>query len=581
MRKLIHWLQAGCKPVSPLSLKIPSVAISLGLSLAVPLYFGLLTLLHARTSGPIIQDDARLHIVWLQQLIDPALFPQDAIADYYTAIQPLGFQALYGLAAALSIAPLLFAKVVPTALALIATVYLFRVALLIFPVPLSGLLVTLVFNQNIWLKDDLVSATPRAFVYPLFAAFLYYLLRNMRWLSLLTLGLQGLFYPQMMLVSLGLLTLRLLKVRAAKQLQRDIAFWGAALVITAGLLVLFSHRTAAQVGPLVSLGDMTTMPEFQADGRREYFGVSPLHFAFAGASGLRFPLFPPIICTGALLPLMLRKRWTVPITREVVVLPQLFFSAVALFLLAHGLFPRLYLPSRYTFYSLRCLMAIATGLVLTLLLYWFCWNWRPQERHWKWREGIQVGLSAALAIAVIVVPAVPAIFLPCHGWVEGEFPGLYGAIAQTPKETLVASISPEADNVPAFAQRSVLVGREFALPYHSAFYDIMLQRMADLVAAQYSAEVGPLVAFIQTYGVDLWLVDRQFTEPEYLTQQDWLMRSSIGDQITPLALQLAQGRQPALRQFLPTCDVFVDDEHILLDTACIVRRAKLGEFAEI
>jgi len=38
------------------------------------------------------------------------------------------------------------------------------------PVPTAGFIATLLLNQSLWMKDDLVSA-PRAFVYPLFLAF--------------------------------------------------------------------------------------------------------------------------------------------------------------------------------------------------------------------------------------------------------------------------------------------------------------------------------------------------------------------------------------------------------------------------
>ncbi|MGF1516092.1 MAG: hypothetical protein ACFB5Z_20670 [Elainellaceae cyanobacterium] len=595
MRKLITKFIAGLASrhsPSPLSLKAPYVALSLGLSLITPLYFGLVTLIYTTTSGPVIQDDARLHVVWLQRLVEPALFPQDAIAHYYTAIQSAGFQAAYGLAAALGIAPLTLAKILPLGLALIATGYLFWVALLILPVPLSGLLVTLVFNQNIWLKDDLASATPRAFVYPLFAAFLYYLMRDARGLGLLTLGLLGLFYPQMMLVALGMLTLRLLGQVRSPQRWRDGAFWLLALGLTAGLLLTFSHRTEAQVGPLVSLDEMLVMPEFQAGGRRPYFGVPLLGFAFAGASGLRLPLFPPIIGVGLLLPVLIwRRHWgSFQITEQASVLVQLLVAAMALFLLAHGVFPRLYLPSRYTFYSLRFLMAIASGLLLTLAVQQTSVWLARRSSPWTWRDRGRAYLGGALAIAIVVLPAIPAVFLPCHGWVVGQAPGLYEAIKAHPassapqsvapsagqgsKDTLVASLAPEINNVPAFAQRSVLVGEEFALPYHSVFYDLMQRRMTDLLAAQYSPEPADLTAFIQAYGIDLWLLDRRFAEPDYLMQQDWLINSAVGGEVAEVVRKLRLGLPLALAQSIPACNIFSEADLILLDAACIAKRAK-------
>jgi hypothetical protein len=226
-----------------------------------PLYFGLISLYHVASSGDLVQDDARLHIVWLHRLMDPSLFAGDPIATYYTAIQPIGFKGFYGLVAALGIDPVAFALVVPLILALVATVYLFWVALLILPVPMAGVLTTLLLNQNIWIKDDLISAAPRAFVYPIFSAFLYYLLRGSQVGILVTLLLLGLFYPQMMLVALGLLTLRLFQWRGlgwrglVPKLSRrqDYGMWLVALLLTVGLLLLFSTQVGQQVGRLTTL----------------------------------------------------------------------------------------------------------------------------------------------------------------------------------------------------------------------------------------------------------------------------------------------------------------------------------------
>jgi hypothetical protein len=58
----------------------------LGVSVFVSLYFGIISLGYALSQDYLIQDDARLHIVWLQKFINPQLFNHDLIADYYQAI---------------------------------------------------------------------------------------------------------------------------------------------------------------------------------------------------------------------------------------------------------------------------------------------------------------------------------------------------------------------------------------------------------------------------------------------------------------------------------------------------------------
>ena len=584
----MNFLAVGFRDGSP-SLKTPGVAFWLGISLIAPLYFGLLSWFYAATSGDIVQDDARLHIVWLQRLIDPDLFPNDPIAHYYKAIQPIGLKLVYGVAASLGIEPLIFARIVPLGLALITTIYIFWVAFWILPMPISGFLATLILNQNIWLKDDLISAAPRAFTYPLFAAFLYYLLRGSRLPCLLMLGLQGLFYPQMMLVSLGMLTLRLVDWNGWKsRLSRwgtEYGVWLLALGMAGGILLTFSGFVEDQVGRLVTLAEMKSMPEFYVNGRVGYFGRSLLSFIFDGASGLRFPLFPPIILVGALLPLWFMKSSTsgssksslAPrtrrsgITHHIAILPQILLSAVGLFLLAHALFPGLYLPSRYTYYSTRFVMAIAAGIVLTLITrqVWCWWLKHQRGNSWTVRRRIQGGLVVGLAIAITTIPAIPAIVLPCQGWIIGETPGIYRLLAQLPKDTLVASLTSEIDNVPAFSQRSVLVGAEFALPYHVDFYDLMTERMADLVDAQYSPDLTTVKSFIQHYGIDLWLVDLDFVNPDYLTEHRWLMNSGLKDQAMTVVQDLRQGMQPALSRMMTSCEIFREGHLVVLDAPCL------------
>jgi hypothetical protein len=534
------------------------------LSLAVPLYFGLISLHYAFSQNYVVQDDARLHIVWLQRFVYPDLFPADRIAQYYQTIQAAGFKAFYWIMAQAGIAPLLLAKLLPTVLAIIATAYLFHLTLLLLPVPACGFLTTLLLNQNIWLKDDLISATPRAFIYPLFTAFLYYLLRPSPVPLLIALTLTSLFYPQMALVELGILTLRLWSGSGKP------ALWLTAVMLVGITVLPFQQQIKAQFGEILTAAQMQQMPEFGLNGRREYFGVDPISFAFRGASGLRLPLFPPILWASLGLPFLLRTQLpTVKlITSEIKLLLQIGIASVTLFLLAHLLFPKLYLPSRYTFYSLRIVMPIAAGIVLWVgLAAGWRW-WRRQAQLQRWQK-VSVGLVSLFTVAVVVIPAIPPLFLSCQGWVIGTQPQIYRFLAEQPPDSLIASLTPETDNLPAFTQRSVLVSRELALAYHPAFYDTMQQRIVDLLAAQYSPDLATLQAVIQKYGIDFWLIDQQFASPNYLAQQDWLLNSSFASSVQATIRQLEQGSVPAISQTLASCADISENNLIVLKATCI------------
>ena len=518
------------------------------LSLVAPLYFGLISLAHG-WGDYWVQDDARIHIVWLQRLIDPELFPHDLIAQYYQSIQAVGFKLFYAAFAKLGLPPLILAKLLPTGLALIATVYLFELTLLFLPAPACGFWTTLFLNQTIWLKDDLISATPRAFFYPLLLAFLYYLLRRMPLLLLLTVGLTSLVYPQLALVELGVLALRL-------RSRRDCWLLAAAGLLVA-VTVLPFQQAAQQFGPLATAAQMQQMPEFGPGGRREYFGVSPLRFWLQGASGLRLPLFPPILWLSLGLPWWQRR--TAEISAEIKLLVQLLLVSLGLFLLAHLLFPKLYLPSRYSFYSLRVVMATAAGIVMFLAI----------RSLWSKLRGMPRLLAGLLIALVIGLPAVPAIFLPVQGWVAGNYPMLYHWLASQPKTTLIASLSSEADNLPTFTQRSVLVSRELALAYHPAFYAAMQQRIIDLLGAHYSTDLADVQAVIRKYELNFLVLDTEFATPEFLADQDWLVHSSFQAVVLDRIRLLNAGVVPALTQTIQPCTTLREKNLQILDAACI------------
>ena len=246
----------------------------LGMSLMIALIYGLLGMQQAFSGDYMVQDDARQHVFWMQRFIDPDLFPQDWIADYFQSVAPAGYRFVYQAAADLGVNPMVFNKVLPTVLALVTTGYGFGLCLQLFPIPAAGFTAMLFLNQLLWSKDDLISATPRAFFYPLFLAFLYYLLRRSLWPCLVALGLQCLFYPQTALLSCAILCVRLLAwTGRTLRLSRDrqaIQFAIAGLCLSAILLLPYA-LTTSDFGPIITLAEAKPMAEFGSDGRASFF----------------------------------------------------------------------------------------------------------------------------------------------------------------------------------------------------------------------------------------------------------------------------------------------------------------------
>src|SRR4051812_46546763 len=90
-----------------------------------------LALRQAFSSEYVLADDVRQHVFWMFRFVDPGLFPNDPIADYFQSVAPPGFSALYRLLAACGIDPLLASKLIPFALGLLTAAYFFRAAFLL------------------------------------------------------------------------------------------------------------------------------------------------------------------------------------------------------------------------------------------------------------------------------------------------------------------------------------------------------------------------------------------------------------------------------------------------------------------
>ncbi len=568
-------------------------------SLTCAAMFGLIGLRKAFSSPYVIQDDARQHVFWMQRFLDPQLFPNDLIADYFQSIAPAGYKTIYQLAAAIGIDPMVFNKLLPIMLGLIATGYCFGVCLQLLPIPAAGFVSTLLLNQSLWLKDDLVSGTPRAFMYPLFLAFLYYVLRRSLFPCLVALALQGLFYPSAMLISAGILVVRVVRWEAGRLRlscdRRDYLLCTTGLGVVL-LILLPLMLESSQFGPATPVAEARMMPEFADAGRARFFLNSPFEFwLYADRSGLfpyewsRLPYFYlPLLLLGLTLLLLyeLRHPSRFPLVRQITsniaVLAQLALVSLGLFIAAHALLFKLYLPSRYTQYSIRILTALA-GAIAVIVLLDAIFRWVGDRTHSQSvkRQFWGLILTALLCAALIFYP----VLLKASGfplprtllYIAGEASELYQFFLQQPKDTLIASLAPRTEDLPSFTKRSILVSREHALPYHKGYYSQFRQRASDLINAQYSPELDQVQGFIQKYGVDFWIVDRAYLTaysgqnfsqkqaPPELNNR-WLKQYSATAEVLR---QWEQGIIPVLPRIAERCSVFQTKDLVVLQATCI------------
>ena len=515
-------------------------------------------------SGYTIQDDARQHVFWLQRLNDPDLFPNDAIADYLSSVAPAGYKFLYWLANSVGLEPFTFNKILPLLLGIGNSIYCYLVTIEIFPVPMAGFLTSLLLNQNLWLLDDLVSGTPRAFFYVLFLGFVYYLLRRELLPCLLFIVLQSLFYPQTVLISAGVFSLNLVTQK------QEPYFYLVGLVTAVITLGIYKLQTG-EFSEVITLETARQLPEFYPGGRSEFFSDNPWHFWLSARRSGFFPFewqYSAMWLYGLSLPIVSQFPRKFPLVRhlnaKVKIIGQMLLTSLGLFCLSHVMLFRLHLPSRYSQHTWRIAIALATGMALTLLLHQLVQKITP--------SAIVKGVIIAIALSIILYPTYAVQSYSYRlGYVTGKAPQLYQFLQQQPKDVVIASLSSEADFIPSLARRTVLVSAEYSIPYHLDYYAQMRQRAKDLIQAQYTSSQAVLNRFIRQYRVDLWLLDRQAFAVDYLTNNSWLNQF-------PLAVQSAiaslQDTQPVIMSQSDRCSIWQTTELKLLDAKCLLKEER-------
>lgn len=560
-----------------------------GLALALAALYGAPDLRVAFSGPYVVQDDARQHAFWTRRFVDPALFPHDPIADYFQDVAPAGYALLYRAAAAAGLDPVVFGKLLPLPLAVVSAGYAFGLAARVLPSPVAAFTAALFLSQQLWLTDELPAGSPHSFAVPLLAAFLYYLARGAKKASLVCLALQGLVYPHVLLVSCGTLVLGLVRLEGGRpRLSRERSDWllCAAGLATAAASVLPFALSASRYGPTVTAEAARRMPEFFAGGRAPFFDLhesavdrwvndmrSGFLAKFFRAAGPYVYAGRPMLWGGLLLPVLLAVRRAFPgaasrtfplvsrVTPTAGVLLRAGLASLLLFAAAHALLFELHLPSRYSRFSARVVLAAASAATWTILGDALL---RRLPRRGPGRMAVLLAAAAA-ATAFILTPFFQR---PGGSYVAGESPALYRYLAAQPKDALVATLSPEADNLPTFARRSVTAGPLFAIPYQLGYYEPFRRRVLDLLRAEYAEDPRVLREYIRASGVDFILLDRWSFRPRWLLRDSWVRQ--YRPLVEELASRMERGERPALEGMAERCAALETEKLILVDANCLL-----------
>ncbi|NEP08122.1 MAG: hypothetical protein F6K34_27125, partial [Okeania sp. SIO4D6] len=357
-----------------------------------------------------------------------------------------------------------------------------------------------------------------------------------------------------------------------------------AIGLTTGFFVLLPYAlNTSEYSPIITLAEAKNLPEFWPGGRASFFSNNSFDFWLTGdRSGIIPPewlsqsFLPPQVWAGLLLILLslkyFSKYFPLPkkITHKIILLPELLLASTGIFLAAHFLLFRLHHPSRYSQHSLRIIMALAGGIAFTLIIDFVWHKFRLLNQSSKTKPVAKIK-TISIYIVLILLLLYPALTnnFPVTNYVVGKVPQLYEYLAQQPSDIRVASLALEANNIPTFAQRSILVGSEYALPYHQGYYREIKQRAKDLIQAQYSPDLKQVQNFIEKYGIDFWLLDSQGLTLEYVTKNHRL-RQLNNTAAAVVKMQMENGVVPSLLNVQKSCQVLDIPDLVLLEAKCIL-----------
>ena len=226
-----------------------------------------------------------------------------------------------------------------------------------------------------------------------------------------------------------------------------------------------------------------------------------------------------------------------------------------LFLAAHVLLFRLYLPARFVAWTVPLALAIAAGVGIAALLDGGVWRSASGvARPGRWSRCC---LAGGLALY-------PARF--DGNFVVDRTPEITAYLRTLPPDALVVGAPVEADSVPAFSGRRVLINREYALAYHLGFYRQVEQRASDTIAAYYAESPRELQELASRYGVTVFLVNRAAFDPATAADA-WA--GSFAPYTSEVVARAERGRRFALEEAARRCGALTEQDVTVVPAACL------------
>jgi hypothetical protein len=523
----------------------------------------------------LLQNDALQFTSWMAKWTEPALRHPDLLRDYWESVSPWFYTLVYRAAFLFGLDPILTTKLFPPVLLVLLPLACFRLARGLKAEPVVAFVLSVLVID---LAGKLTaSGTPRSF-WPIFLVLVVDgLVRRSIWQTVLVQGLLAGAYPQIALVSAGVIGLSAVLPGDGRWLdlsRRRIALILACAVATvAGLAP--SMLATDGFGPVATLADARTIPTFAAGGRGPVFeedgSVNFLcgqRLGFFGdrCHGIDDPELWLLMLMLVMAPAVLlyrsirpschgadRPRARTPLVAFLVV-----FGVLGSFLAALFLF-RLHLPSRYGEGPIL-FSALATALVGCEWIR--SWPLPADLARRGWGRLLLAG-TAVLMLVGSIATAVDVSALARRV----ERPEIIAAAARTLPSSRLAGFVAEFDEIPVHAKRSLLFSREHAIAYHLGYFHEVEARMNHLRRVVQTRDKEELRRLLAESRFDILFVERQTLE-----------KGSLPGRFTgffsPADLNANRGTEaaPALASIALECRTALIAEVSVLDANCLRRR---------
>lgn len=452
----------------------------------------------------LYSGDAQQHVWWLYRFIDPTLFPNDLIQRYYSL--PAYSTPGYQLVMRVMILVLDPQHAAETLAILIALASIGMAAWLGFRIgkktgASAAVLGFILFHNELLLEGGY----PRTFGLLLLLAGALAMCRRKWWVLGLIFAVSPVIYAPTVLnlAPAAAVVLAVGIVRHRRLPHGFVAMFVLGLVGVGLIAAIYLRPVPAEVGPWFSYKEARSLPEMRPGGRTAFFRKWDALYFKSPVSGIGLTPKQTIVAAVILLILFIWRPTAVPLTAWAILL-----AAVLMFLAAHALLFKLYLPSRYTSYAFPTftMMAMAAYAreVKAILV----------DRHLParpWFRSLAVGGACVcffVTLATSATHAAAMLKLPAYGSSAAGYESALVFLRTLPKDAVIAAHPEDANAIPLRTQRSTLANSETSVAFNKAYYLQMRERIGVIFKMLYATDWPTIDTAADAYGVSVFVLDQ-------------------------------------------------------------------------